>query len=218
MNKSGSKSNRDQSRGEEIANSISHGIGLMLALIATPFLIVYAVRYQNAQFIVSVCLFGATMSLVYLTSTIYHALHIGKAKRVFQVMDHSAIFLFIAGSYTPFTLGVLHGAWGWTLFGLIWGLALIGVALKICDKMSHPILSTGMYLLMGWLVLIAIHPLYTRVPMFGLLWLAAGGLAYTAGVIFYVTDGRLRYGHFIWHLFVMTGSSCHYCAVLWYAA
>lgn len=209
---------RAQSREEELANSISHGVGLILALVSTPFLIVYAVRHQSAAFIVGVCLFAATMALVYLTSTIYHALHLGKVKRVFQVLDHCAIFLFIAGSYTPFTFGVLRGAWGWTLFGLVWGIAVFGIILKILDKMSHPLLSTGVYLLMGWLALVAIHPLYTRVPSVGLLLLATGGLAYTAGAVFYLTDSRLRYGHFVWHLFVMAGSSCHYCAVFWYAA
>ena len=156
--------------------------------------------------------------LLYLASTLYHALPTGKAKRVFRVIEHSAIFLLIAGTYTPFTLGVLRGAWGWTLLGLVWGLAVAGVALKAFARISHPIVSTGLYLLMGWLILIAANPLYARVPTTGLLWLVAGGVAYTAGVAFYATDSRLRYGHFIWHLFAMAGTACHYFAVLWYAA
>ena len=209
---------REQSRGEEIANSISHGIGLIAALVATPFLVMHAVRREDTGFIVGASLFAATMVLLYLASTLYHALPIGKAKRAFQVIEHAAIFLLIAGTYTPFALGVLYGGWGWTLLGLVWGLAVTGVALKAFDRMSHPIVSTGLYLLMGWLILIAVNPLYARIPASGLLWLVAGGVAYTAGVVFFAADSRLRYGHFIWHLFVMAGTTCHYFAVLWYAA
>ena len=209
---------REQSRGEEIANSISHGIGLIAALAGTPFLVMQAVRRGDAGFIVGASIFAATMVLLYLASTLYHSLPAGKAKRVFRVIEHSAIFLLIAGTYTPFTLGVLRGGWGWTLLGLVWGLALAGVTLKIFDRMSHPIISTGLYLLMGWLIVIAADPMLVRVPLSGLLWLVAGGVAYTAGVAFFVTDARLRYGHFIWHLFVMAGTACHYFAVLWYSA
>ena len=209
---------REQSRGEEIANSISHGVGLVAALVATPFLVLQAVRRGDTGFIVGASVFAATMVLLYLASTLYHALPIGKAKRVFRVIEHSAIFLLIAGTYTPFTLGVLRGAWGWTLLGLVWGLAVAGVALKAFNRMSHPIISTSLYLLMGWLILIAVNPLYARVPASGLLWLVAGGVAYTAGVAFFAADSRLRYSHFIWHLFVMAGTACHYFAVFWYAA
>ena len=209
---------REQSRGEEIANSVSHGIGLVAALVATPFLVLQAVRRGDTGFIVGASVFAATMVLLYLASTLYHALPIGKAKRVFRVIEHSAIFLLIAGTYTPFTLGVLRGAWGWTLLGLVWGLAVAGVALKTLNRMSHPIISTSLYLLMGWLILIAVNPLYARVPGSGLLWLVAGGVAYTAGVAFFAADSRLRYSHFIWHLFVMAGTACHYFAVFWYAA
>jgi len=209
---------REQSRGEEIANSVSHGIGLVAALVATPFLVLQAVRRGDTGFIVGASVFAATMVLLYLASTLYHALPIGKAKRVFRVIEHSAIFLLIAGTYTPFTLGVLRGAWGWTLLGLVWGLAVAGVALKTLNRMSHPIIFTSLYLLMGWLILIAVNPLYARVPASGLLWLVAGGVAYTAGVAFFAADSRLRYSHFIWHLFVMAGTACHYFAVFWYAA
>jgi hemolysin III len=194
---------REQSRGEEIANSISHGLGLVAALAATPFLVLQAVRRGDAGFIVGASVFAATMVLLYLASTLYHALPIGQAKRVFRVIEHAAIFLLIAGTYTPFTLGVLRGAWGWTLLGLVWGLAVVGVVLKAFDRMSHPIVSTSLYLLMGWLIVIAVEPLYARVPASGLLWLVAGGVAYTAGVAFFAADSRLRYGHFIWHLFVV---------------
>ena len=208
---------REQSRGEELANSVSHGLGLIAALVGAPFLILHAMRQGDARSIVGVCIFAATMVLLYLGSTLYHALPAGKAKHVFRIIEHSAIFLLIAGTYTPFTLGVLHGAWGWSLLGIIWGLALTGVVLKVLDKMSHPILSTGLYLLMGWLIVVAVVPMYARVPASGLLLLLAGGMAYTVGVAFFVTDARLRYGHFIWHLFVLTGTTCHYFAVLWYA-
>ncbi|ABI58763.1 MULTISPECIES: PAQR family membrane homeostasis protein TrhA [Nitrosomonas] len=209
---------REQSLGEEIANSISHGIGLVAALIATPFLIMRAVQYADTGFIIGASFFAATMILLYLASTLYHALPQGKAKRVFKIIEHSAIYLLIAGTYTPFTLGVLRGPWGWTLFGIVWGLAAIGVTLKAFDKMHNPIITTSLYLLMGWLILIAIYPLYTRIPVSGLLWLIAGGVTYTIGVFFFATDSRFRYGHFIWHLFVMVGTVCHYFAVLWYAA
>ena len=218
VNPSFAATKRVQSRGEEIANSISHGLGLIAALVASPFLIQHAVRHGDAGFIVGASVFAATMVLLYLASTLYHALPIGRAKRVFRIIEHSAIYLLIAGTYTPFTLGVLRGAWGWTLLGLIWSFAMTGVMLKALNRMTHPIFTTSLYLLMGWLIVIAAHPLSARIPPSGLLWLVAGGLAYTIGVLFFAFDSRLRYGHFIWHLFVMAGTACHYFAVFWYAA
>jgi hemolysin III len=218
VNPSPAASKGVQSREEEIANSLSHGLGLVATVVATPFLIRHAVRHGDAGFIAGASIFAATMVLLYLASTLYHALPVGRAKRVFRVIEHSAIFLLIAGTYTPFTLGVLRGAWGWTLLGLVWGIALAGVTLKALNRLTHPVLTTSLYLLMGWLIVIAAHPLSVRVPASGLLWLVAGGLAYTLGVIFFAFDSRLRYGHFIWHLFVMAGTACHYFAVLWYAA
>ena len=207
---------REQSRAEEIANSISHGIALVAAFVGSPFLIMQAARHGNTGFLVGTCLFAATTILLYLSSTIYHALPIGKAKRAFRVFEHCAIFFLIAGTYTPFTLGILRGAWGWTLFGFIWCLAVAGVVLKLFGKRSHPVLSTCLYLLMGWLVLIAIAPLSAKMPAAGLSWLVAGGLCYTVGVVFFATDSRLLYGHLIWHLFVIAGTTCHFIAVLWY--
>jgi len=212
------KFRREQSRPEELANSLSHGAGIVAALIGAPILLVHAVRHGDTAFIVGTSLFSATIFLLYSSSTIYHALPAGKAKRVFRVLDHSLIYLLIAGTYTPFTLGVLRGAWGWTLFGIVWGLASVGVALKASGKASNPIFSTTLYLLMGWVVVIALEPLVTRVPTPGLLWLLAGGLSYTAGVLFFAIDSKLRYGHLIWHSFVLAGTACHYYAVLWYAA
>lgn len=218
MNLSFAPGVRKRAREEELANSLSHGFGLLTAVVATPFLIVRAMRHGDAAFVVGASVFAATMVLLYLASTLYHALPAGRAKRVFRIIEHSAIFLLIAGTYTPFTLGVLRGAWGWTLLGLVWGIAVAGVTLKAMQRMHHPLLSSGLYLLMGWLIVIAIEPLSQRVPASGLLWLVAGGLAYTLGLAFYAVDSRLRYSHFIWHLFVMAGTACHYFAVLWYAA
>jgi hemolysin III len=205
-----------QSLGEEIANSISHGIGLLLALSAIPFLIVAAARKGDTANIVGVSVFASTLVLLYSSSTIYHALPHNKAKSLFQVLDHAAIFLLIAGTYTPFTLGVLRGAWGWTLLSLIWSMAIFGVVLKAVGGTRHHRLSMFLYLAMGWLVLIAARTVWMTVPTYGLVWLAAGGIAYTGGIIFFA--GKRRYSHFVWHLFVMTGSICHVFAVLWYAA
>lgn len=209
---------RDQSRSEELANSLSHGVALVAALIATPFLIVRAVNHGDAGYIVGASVFAAATILLYAASTLYHALRPGRLKHIFRIIEHSAIFFMIAGTYTPFTLGILHGDWGWPLFGIIWGLAAIGVLLKVVSGAARPNAFTILYLLMGWLIVIAAKPLYNHLPASGLFWLVAGGLSYTVGVAFFTTDSRLRYGHFIWHLFVMGGTTCHYFAVLWYAA
>jgi hemolysin III len=148
---------------------------------------------------------------------LYHALPRNRAKRVFRILDHGAIFLLIAGTYTPFTLGPLRGAWGWTLLGLVWVLALAGVVFKAVGGVRYPKLSTCLYIAMGWLIIVVIEPLRLNVPVPGFLWLLAGGIAYTAGVAFFAPK-RLRYSHFVWHLFVMAGTACHFAAVLWYAA
>jgi hemolysin III len=202
---------------EELANSLSHGFGLLAAIAATPVLIVGAVWRGGPGVIVGTSIFAAAMVLLYLASTLYHAAPAGNAKDVLRKLDHSAIYLLIAGTYTPFTLGVLGGAWGWTLFGIVWGLALVGVSLKLVCGTGHRVLSTLIYVAMGWLVLVAIRPVWMSLPTGGVLWLLVGGLAYTAGVAFYAAP-RLRYAHFVWHLFVMAGSTCHFFAVLWYAA
>ena len=209
---------RLQSRGEELANSISHGSALVAVLVVGPLMIMEAAAAGDTGFVVGTSIFFASLIVLYLSSTLYHALRTGRAKNVFRVIEHSAIYLLIAGTYTPFTLGVLRGAWGWSLLALVWTFAIIGVALKAMDRVTHPIISTALYLLMGWLTLIAIEPLYTRMPTAGFIWLVAGGLAYTVGVAFFVTDDRIRYRHFVWHLFVMLGSACHITAVYGYAA
>ena len=209
---------RIQTLGEEIANSISHGLALLAALVAAPFLVVAAKHLPTASLVGSI-VFVVTMVLLYSASTIYHALpYGGRAKRIFLKLDHGAIYLFIAGSYTPFALGALGGPWGWTLFGVVWSLAVMGVLLKAFNRLSHPWLSTGLYLLMGWLVLVAAVPLVERVPLTGVMLLVAGGLAYTLGVVFFVLDNRVRYAHAVWHAFVVAGSGFHFFAVLGYAA
>ncbi len=207
---------RTQSLGEEIANSVSHGAGLLTAIAGAPVLIVAASR-AGAASVVGAAVFAATMILLYLASSLYHALPAGRAKRVFLKLDHGSIYLFIAGSYTPFALGALGGPWGWTLFGLVWTLAVTGIVLKTLNRMDHPWLSTGFYLAMGWLVVIAAVPLSERVPMPGIALLVAGGLAYTVGVAFFVLDSRWRYAHAVWHAFVMAGTGFHFFAVLLYA-
>ena len=208
---------RHQSLGEEIANSVSHGIGFLAAIFGMPFLLQRAAQTGDGVFLTANCIFVASIAFLYLTSTLYHALPRGKAKHVFRIIEHIAIFVLIAGTYTPFTLGVLRGAWGWTLFGLIWGLATVGFTLKITRGVRHPILSTTLYLLMGWVVLIAVRPLWLLMPHAGFFWIILGGLAYSAGVIFYAIDYRMRYSHFIWHLFVLVGTVLHYFAIFWYA-
>ena len=207
---------RPQTLAEEVANSVSHGLGFVMALAGAPILIVAATQRGTLSDVVAVSVFAAAMALMYLSSTIYHALPQGQAKRVFQVLDHSAIYLLIAGTYTPFTLGVLQGAWGWTLFGLVWGLAAFGVLVKAFAGIRWHGLSTALYLGMGWLALIAAKPLWESLPLAGLAWLLAGGIAYTAGVYFYAKK-TLRFGHFVWHLFVVAGTACHFVAVWKYA-
>ncbi|MFA5976370.1 MAG: hemolysin III family protein [Elusimicrobiota bacterium] len=209
--------NRDQSSGEEIANSISHGIGLLAALIGIPFLLQQTARTGDRVFLVANSIFLSTIVLLYLTSTLYHALPKGKAKHVFRITEHIAIFYLIAGTYTSFTLGILRGPWGWTFFGLTWALALMGVVLKLTSGVRHPVISTTHYLLMGWVIVIAVRPLWLRLSHMEFVWIFLGGLAYTGGVVFYALDSRMRYSHFIWHLFVMTGTVLHYFAVYWYA-
>ena len=211
------RAHRPQSLGEEIANAVSHGVGLLAAIIGAPFLLIAIARRGGSAVVVGASVFAMAVVLLYLISTLYHALPASRAKRVFRVFDHGAIFLLIAGTYTPFTLGVLRGGWGWTIFGLIWGLAILGIALKAIAGVRFPVLSTCLYIGMGWLAIIAIRPLWLHLPTPGLLWLVAGGVAYTAGVTFYAFD-RVRYLHFVWHLFVLAGTACHFVAVLNYAA
>jgi hemolysin III len=209
---------RDQTLGEEIANSISHGVGFVLAVAALPVLLhTCAARGGQAIDLVAVSVFATTMMLLYLVSAVYHALPIGRIKAVFNRFDHAAIYLFIAGSYTPFALGALRGGLGWTLFGVVWTLAAMGALAKLLNRLSHPLWSTSLYIAMGWLAVFAAGPLLQHIAPHGLALLVAGGISYTLGAIVFLLDSRLRYAHFVWHLFVMGGSACHFFAALWYA-
>jgi len=204
---------RMQSAAEELANSISHGIGLCAALVGAPILLLEA-RRSSPDFFFGTVIFAITMSMLYLGSTLYHAWPQTRGKTILRTLDHSAIFLLIAGTYTPFTLGPLRGLWGSTILALVWALAIFGVILKTTRGPSrHPKLGMALYLGTGWLALIAIRPITLAIPFPALFWLVAGGVAYTAGVLFFVNE-RLRYSHFIWHLFVLLGSSCHFLAIL----
>lgn len=210
-------SDRPQTIGEEIANAVSHGIGCLLAIASLPVLVFEASRRGGAVSVVAASVFSATMILLYLVSALYHALPSGRVKRWCNRLDHAAIYLFIAGSYTPFALGVLKGGWGWTLFGIVWAAAAVGVTIKLLDRLKHPLISTGLYVAMGWVALLAAGPLTERMAPAGLAWLVAGGLAYTLGAVVFLLDNRVRYAHFVWHLFVLAGSTCHFFAALWHA-
>jgi len=209
---------RPQTHGEEIANSVSHGVGFVAALASAPVLIATVAKTGSYVNVASATVFALTTVLLYCASTLYHAASRERVKALLRRLDHGAIFLLIAGTYTPFTLGPLRGPLGWTLFGVVWTLAVIGVTLKAFDRIAHPVASLGLYLFMGWLCVVAIEPLLQRIPTAGVLLLAGGGLSYMAGVAFFTVDSRVRYGHFIWHLFVLGGTSCHFLAVLRYAA
>ena len=198
---------------EEIANAITHGIGLLLSIAGFAVLFVLAAVRGTAWHIVACSIYGATLIGLYAASTLYHAVISPQVKRALRIFDHSAIYLLIAGTYTPFLLVSLRGPWGWSLFGVIWGLALAGVLFKLWFVERFAILSTAVYIAMGWLVVIAAKPVITHLPVAAIIWLLAGGLAYTGGVIFFAAK-RIPYSHAIWHLFVLAGSICHYFAVL----
>ena len=201
--------------GERLANVLTHGLGLILSIVGAAALMTTAIRYGSARHIVATAIFSFGLVLLYSASTLYHAIQASHLKRVLRSLDHSAIFVLIAGTYTPFTLVTLRGGWGWWLFGVIWGLALGGVILKIFLVGRFPAFSTGLYVLMGWVAIIALKPLLAAVSLHGLLWLLAGGLFYTGGVLFYLAK-KMPYSHAVWHLFVLGGSACHYGAVMFY--
>ena len=209
--------NWTQTRREEIANSISHGFGLAAAIIATPFLCIAAARQPNRAFYIGTVIFVATMWLLYLCSTLYHAWPQTRLKCALQMVDHIAIFFLIAGTYSPFTLGPMRGVLGWTIFALIWSLAVIGVIVKLRTGLRWKKLSLVLYLGMGWLILLAFRQFVHAVPIQTVIWLLAGGIAYTSGVVFFGNE-RLRYSHFVWHLFVLAGTACHFCAIFSCAA
>ncbi|MCP4400668.1 MAG: hemolysin III family protein [bacterium] len=200
--------------GEEIANSVSHGIGTLLSIAGLVVMIVLAVMHGDAWHVVSFSIFGATLIILYLASTLYHSLSMPRVKQILQRFDHSAIFLLIAGTYTPFMLVSIRGVMGWSIFGVVWGLALAGILLKLFFSISKfEKVSVGLYVFMGWLCVVAAKQFLANVPQLSLILLVFGGLSYTVGVIFYVWD-RLPYNHAVWHLFVLGGSIFHYFSVL----
>lgn len=203
------------SRREEYANVATHGVGVLLSITALVVMVRYGRGTEDPYHAVSVSIFGASLILLYLMSTIYHATRHPKVKHVFRTLDHACIYLLIAGSYTPFALVSLRGTWGWTLLVIAWGLAFVGVVYKIFYTKRSGLLSTALYVGMGWLVVIAIRPVLDAVPTWGIVWLVAGGLLYTGGVVFYLWQ-RIPYHHAIWHVFVMLGSFCHFLAVFLY--
>lgn len=200
---------------EEIANAITHGIGFLLSIPALVILIISAARNGGPLEVVSFTIFGVSMLLLYLFSTMLHSFKPSKAKNVFAILDHSAIYILIAGTYTPFVLVTLNGALGWTLFGIIWAMAIAGISFKCLFINRFRILSTLFYVLMGWLIIIAIEPLYTNLSSQGFYWLLSGGILYSVGAVFYIWR-NLPYSHAIWHLFVIAGSGCMYFCILFY--
>ncbi len=200
---------------EEIANSAIHGLGVVLSITALVLLTTLAARSGDVWRIVSSAIYGSTLVALYLSSVLYHSFRAPGVKRVFRYFDHSAIYLLIAGSYTPFTLVTLRGAWGWTLFGLVWGVAALGLLMTVIGIGRSRVLASLVYIGMGWLVVIAIKPLLAAIPPGGIAWLVAGGLLYTFGVVFYIWK-KLPFHHAVWHLFVLGGSVCHFIAILLY--
>jgi hemolysin III len=200
---------------EEIANSVTHGLGLILSIIGLVMLVMVAQLRGNTWHIISCSVYGTTLVLLYLSSTLYHSFQDVPVRHLLRIFDHSSIYLLIAGTYTPFTLVSLQGTWGWVLFSTIWCLAVIGILFKCFIVESSQTLSVVFYILMGWLVVVAIKPLLAAISMSGFLWLLAGGLCYTAGVFFFVFK-RIPYNHAIWHMFVLAGSFCHFFAVFFY--
>lgn len=201
--------------GEEIANSITHGIGAALGIAALVILVTFAGMDGDAWRVVSFSIYGATLIMVYLSSTFYHSFQSRRVKNLFKMFDHTSIYLLIAGTYTPFALVNLRGAWGWTLFGLIWGLAVCGILLRSLRGDRYRVLPMILYLTMGWLIVIAIKPLFSALSPMGFVWLMIGGLSYTLGLIFFKLD-RMRFNHAVWHLFVLGGSVCHFFCILFY--
>lgn len=200
---------------EEVANCATHGVGLALSVAGFVALVALAWVHGDAWHIVSCGVYGASLVALYLASTLYHGARHPRAKQLFQVLDHCGIYLLIAGTYTPFTLVMLRGPWGWTLFGLVWGIALAGILFRVIFGTRYRPLAVASYVLLGWLCVVAVKPILELVPLGALAWIAAGGLAYTAGVFFFSAK-RIPHHHAIWHLFVLGGSICHYVAILLY--
>jgi hemolysin III len=202
---------------EAIANAVTHGLGFVASLIALPMLVVAATRRSDAIQITGAAIYGSSLVLLYGASTLYHSFAASPARRILRVIDHSAIYVLIAGSYTPFALGPLRGPFGYSLLVIVWVMAFAGLAMKATKGFGKRWLTVTPYIVMGWIAILGIRPLWIHVGPAGLAWLLAGGVFYTGGVVFYANDHRLRYGHAMWHLCVLMGSACHFLAVLWHS-
>lgn len=200
---------------EEIANAITHGIGVIFSIVALVLLVVFATKYKDAWYTVSYSIYGSTLIILYMCSTLYHSFTNEKVKKIFRKFDHSSIFLLIAGTYTPFTLTILRGKLGWSILGVIWVITIVGIVLKIVcfEKMEK--VSTFLYIAMGWVIVVALKSIISSLPVKGIVLLIAGGLIYTVGCIFYAKD-KIPYNHAIWHVFVLGGSVCHFFSILLY--
>ncbi|OGR77096.1 MAG: hemolysin III [Elusimicrobia bacterium GWC2_64_44] len=202
-------------KNDEVLNSVTHMVGAALALAGLIVLVVSAAQRGDAWRVTGFSIYGATLFLLYLSSSLYHCTS-GRAKQIFRIFDHQSIYLLIAGTYTPYTLVPLRGAWGWSIFGVVWGLAVFGIILEVVNGKGRRLPQLVIYLLMGWLIMIAMKPLLAALPFWGVAWLLIGGVFYTSGVAFYVMSRRFPYFHGVWHLFVLAGSVCHYFSVLFY--
>lgn len=211
----------ETSKGEEIANSVTHGIGSLFSIIALTIMIIFAAKYGNIWQLVSVIIYGTTLVILYTMSTLYHSLFFTKARKVFQVFDHASIYLLIAGTYTPFTLVILRqsGSIGWIIFGLVWGIAILGIIIGTLFIGRFRLLKTILYIVMGWIIVLALPQLIAVMSsagkLAGIYWLVAGGIAYTVGTLFYLLK-KVKYFHSVWHIFVLLGTVCHFIAVMFY--
>ncbi len=210
------KASQGETTLEEIFNATSHGIGIFFGIMALVLLVTLSALEHSAIRVTTTAIYGSSIILMFTASTLYHAFPWPKVKSVFKVLDHSSIYLLIAGSYTPILLVNMHGPWGWSIFGVIWGLALFGILFKLFFIGQFEVFSLSLYAVMGWLVLIAVHPLFLDIPHIGLMWLLIGGLCYTFGIIFYILDARYHFAHFLWHLLVLMGCICHFFVILFY--
>ena len=202
-------------KGEEIANAVTHGIGALLSIAALVFLVLFSRNYGDSWYVVSYTIYGISLVILYLESTLYHSITNLKIKSLFRIFDHSSIFLLIAGTYTPFTLTVLRGKVGWSIFIIVWTLAVAGIVMKFFFVGRFNVLSTIFYIVMGWMIIFAIKPLMLALPYYGLVLLFAGGILYTLGAVLYLFD-KIPYNHAVWHLFVIAGSTCHFFCILLY--
>jgi len=213
----GKTDERHETPAEHLANAITHGVGFGLSIACLVLLVVFASLRGGTWEVVSCSVYGATLVILYLASTLYHSIHRPQVRRVLHIIDHAAIYLLIAGTYTPYLLVPLRGALGWSLFGMIWGLAVVGIVFQALFISRYKIFSTLTYLAMGWMVIATIVPLLKALPVSGIIWLAVGGLFYTLGTVFYIWQ-RLKFAHAIWHLFVLCGSICHFFGILFFIA